>query len=119
MTGTLPTPVEAISTYYDAWRANDFDRLHSVLAEEIEFTGPLAQITGADECVEGLKRMSEVKTDIVIEQMLSDGADVLTWFQLHTRPAPPIAVASWGHVEHGRITDLRVTFDPRPIVPPD
>ncbi len=112
------TPAEALGIYYDSWRSNDFERLRSVLADQMEFSGPLAQITGADECVRGLQRMSEIKTDIVIERLLCDGPDVFTWFELHTTIAPPIPVASWGTVEGGKITRLRVTFDPRPILPP-
>jgi hypothetical protein len=44
-----------------------------------------------------------------------DGADVLTWFELHTKDADPIPVANWSHVEDGWITRIRVTFDPRPL----
>ena len=101
----------------EAWRANDFQRLRSVLADDIQFSGPLAQLNGAGECVRGLERMSEIKADIVSERMLSDGADVLSWFELHFNVASPVPVASWAHVKDGRITSLRVTFDPRPIAP--
>lgn len=111
-------PLEVFDAYYEAWRANDFERLRSVLADDMEFSGPLAQLKGADECVRGLERMSEIKTDIVIERMLSDGADVLSWFALHTTVASPVPVASWAHVRDGRITSLQVTFDPRPLGPP-
>jgi hypothetical protein len=44
-----------------------------------------------------------------------DGEDVLTWFDLHTTIAPPAPVANWSHVEDGRITRIRVTFDSRPL----
>jgi limonene-1,2-epoxide hydrolase len=112
------SPVKVVSTYYDAWRANDFERLRSVLADGIEFSGPFAELEGAEECVRGLERMSEIKTDIVVERMLADGPDVLCWFELHTTLAAPIPVASWGRVENGKLARLRVTFDPRTIAPP-
>jgi hypothetical protein len=44
-----------------------------------------------------------------------DGEDVLTWFDLRTTIAPPAPVANWSHVEDGRITRIRVTFDSPPL----
>jgi hypothetical protein len=44
-----------------------------------------------------------------------DGPDVITWFDLHTHDAPPVPTVNWSHVEDGRITRIRVTFDPRPL----
>jgi limonene-1,2-epoxide hydrolase len=111
-------PAQAAETYFAAWRANDFDRLQSVLADEVEFSGPLAQIKGAAECRRGIERMSEITTEIAIQKMFIDGADVLTWFDLHTTLAPPTPVANWSHIEDGKMTSIRVTFDPRGIAPP-
>ena len=45
-----------------------------------------------------------------------DGPDVLTWFELRTATAGPIAIVNWSHVEAGRITKVRVTFDPRSLL---
>src|SRR5438105_1820245 len=33
-----------------------------------------------------------------------DGPDVLTWFELRTATAGPMAIVNWSHVEDGRIT---------------
>jgi hypothetical protein len=39
-----------------------------------------------------------------------------SWFALHTSVAGVIEpVVNWSHVEDGRITRIRVTFDPRPL----
>jgi hypothetical protein len=46
-----------------------------------------------------------------------DGPDVLTWFDLHTAAAKRMPTANWSHVEDGKITRIRVAFDPRPILP--
>jgi hypothetical protein len=48
-----------------------------------------------------------------------DGPGVLTWLDLHTSVAPPAPTANSTHVEHGRITAIRVTFDARRFAPPD
>ena len=43
--------------------------------------------------------------------------DVLTWFELRTATAGPLAIVNWSHVEDSRIIRIRVTFDPRPLLP--
>jgi hypothetical protein len=45
-----------------------------------------------------------------------DGPDVVTWFRLALEGAAAMPVVNWSRVEHGRITCIRVTFDPRPIL---
>jgi hypothetical protein len=108
----------AATAYFDNWRANDFDALAALLADDVTFAGPLGRADNAEECRKGIEGLSQIKTDIVVHKMLSDGTDVMTWFDLHTSVAPPIPVVNWTHVENGRITRIRVTFDPRPLTSP-
>lgn len=106
---------DVAATYFDAWRAGDFARLRSVLADDVTFEGPLGHASDAEECIAGLKRMSQIVTDIVIRKTFVDGPDVLTWFDLHTATTGPLPTVNWRHVEDGKITWIRVTFDPRPL----
>jgi hypothetical protein len=103
-------------TYLESWQARDFDRLRSVLADDVTFHGVLGVAAGADECIAGLRGMAEnVMTDLDIQVMVADGPDVLTWFDLHTATTEPLPTVNWSHVENGRIARIRVTFDPRPL----
>lgn len=104
------------TTYFDAWKARDFERLRSILADDATFRGPLGSADSGDECLQGLRGMSQIVTDIVVRKVWVDGPDVLTWFDLHTSVAPPSPTVNWSHVEQGRITTIRVTFDPRELV---
>ena len=54
--------------------------------------------------------------DIVVERMVVDGGDVLTWFTFHTNDGTEMPAANWCRVEDGRIHSVRVTFDPRPLL---
>jgi ketosteroid isomerase-like protein len=108
-------PAAVVTAYFDAWRAKDFDRFQSVLADDVSFVGPLGSAAGAEECREGIEHLAEITTDIVIVKRFVDGGDVLTWFDLHTTVADPTPVANWSHVEDGKITRIRVTFDARPL----
>ena len=105
------------SAYFDAWKANDFDTMRSLVDDDITFVGPLAQLQGAQDYMEGIKGMSRITSDIVIRKTFVDGPDVLTWYELHTTVASPIAVANWLHIEDGKITSLRVAFDARELAP--
>lgn len=112
-------PAAIAATYMSAWKEGDFGTLRSLLADDVTFSGPLAELTNADDCVAGLRRMSQIMTDIVVRKRLSDDTDVITWFDLHTSVAPPVPTANWSHVEDGKITRIRVAFDARPLAPPD
>jgi SnoaL-like domain len=113
------TPTDAkilAETYFESWTNKDFDTLRSVLADDATFRGPLGSADSGDECLRGLQGMSQIVSDIKILKMIVDGPDVLTWFELHTTVAPPTPTVNWSHVEKGRISRIRVTFDPRNIV---
>lgn len=105
------------SIYFDAWKQNDFATMRSLVDDDVTFVGPLAKLEGATDYIEGIKGMSQIKSDIVIHKVFVDGPDVLTWFDLHTTVASPVPVANWLHVEDGRITSLRVAFDARELAP--
>ncbi len=106
---------KVVATYFNAWKANDFTTIRSVLADDITFVGPLGRADNADDYRKGIEGLSQIKTDIFIHKTFVDGPDVLTWFDLHTTVAPPSPVANWSHVENGKITMVRVTFDARPL----
>jgi len=114
---TASTVAEVAGMYFEAWKAGDFARVHSILADDVTFDGPLGHASNADECVAGLRRMSQIVTDIVIRKTFVDGPDVLTWFDLHTDRTDPLPTVNWRHVENGKISWIRVTFDPRPLSP--
>jgi ketosteroid isomerase-like protein len=110
-------PASVATTYFDAWKANDFDTMRSVVADDVRFEGPLATLEGADDYMEGIRGLSRVVSEIVIRKVFVDGRDVLTWYDMRTTVASPVAVANWLHVEGGKITALRVAFDARELAP--
>ncbi len=102
--------------YFTAWQARDGDTLRDILAADVTFAGPLGRAAGREDCIAGLMGMLAIVTDIDVTLRVADGDDVITWFDLHTTIAPPTPTANWSHVENGRISRIRVTFDPRAIL---
>ena len=109
------TPADVGAAYFDAWMRGDFDAVRSILADDVTFDGPLGHAGNADECVAGLQRMSQLVTTIDVRKTFVDGPDVLTWFDLHTASTEPMPTVNWRHITGGKITAIRVTFDPRPL----
>ena len=70
---TTSAVADVAGTYFEAWQAGDFERVRSVLADDVTFDGPLGHASNADECIAGLKRMSQIVTDIVIRKTFVDG----------------------------------------------
>jgi hypothetical protein len=109
--------VKVAAAYFEAWKVNDFDTMRSLIDDDVTFEGPLAKLEGVADFMEGIKGLSQIKSEIVIEKFFVDGPDVLTWYDLHTTVASPVPVANWLHVEDGKITSLRVAFDARELAP--
>ena len=112
------TPAEAVDGFFTAWKANDFEPLRALLADDVLFVGPIDRIDSADAVVEGITAMGQMVDDVVIHKVWVDGADVLVWYDLYTKIAEPAPVAEWYHVEEGKITSIHSVFDVRPFAPP-
>ena len=113
---TSDSAAATAATYFDAWRARDFTRLRTVLADDVTFTGPMGQAQGLDECLRGLQGLAQIMTGLEVREVFTAGPDdVLTWYDMITSVADPVPVANWMHVENSKITRIRVAFDPRGI----
>ncbi len=109
----------AVATaYFEAWRGRDWESLRSTLADDVEFEGVLATTHGADETLAGLQGMAQsILQELRLHARVADGQDVITWFDLVTQSGAVLPTANWSHVENGKITRIRVTFDPTPLNP--
>jgi len=110
------TPLDLAETYFTAWQEQDASALRAILADDVSFEGPMATLDNADDAVAGLMGLAAATTDLTIRKRLADGDDVITWFEITTQDAGPLPTANWSHVEDGKITAIRVAFDPRPLV---
>jgi hypothetical protein len=110
-------PATVATTYFDAWKANDFHTMRSMVADDVIFEGPLATLVGAEDYIKGIRGLSQIISEIVILKVFVEDQDVLTWYEMRTTLAFPAAVANWVHVEEGKITALRVAFDARELAP--
>jgi 3-dehydroquinate dehydratase-1 len=111
-----PRAGQVVTAFFDAWRAGDGAGLRALLADDVALQGPLGVAGDADQCVRLLLGMADISDDISVLRQVTDGSEVLSWFELTTTLArKPSVAASWCTVFEGRIARLRIAFDPRPI----
>jgi ketosteroid isomerase-like protein len=117
-TATFPPddPRALATAYFRAWKAHDAGALRGLLADDATFAGPLGTAGNGDEMATAIQRLFAITTDVVVHVMAADGADVITWFDLHTTVAPATPVANWSQARDGKIVRVRATFDPRALV---
>lgn len=109
-------PASVAAAYFDAWKSNDVERVRPLLDDNVVFDGSLGSTRGLEQTIAGLGGMFAMTAQVDVLHRWVDGPDVLTWFEFRTETAGPLAIVNWSHVEAGRITRIRVTFDPRPLL---
>lgn len=103
--------------YFESWKKQDFEKIRSILSEDVNFVGVMGEAEGVDACIKGMQGLANIITDIVIQHMWIDESNILTWYELYTSKSPKsLTVANWCHIENDKIKKIRVTFDPRPLL---
>jgi ketosteroid isomerase-like protein len=111
-------PADIARQYFDAWRTQDAASLRSILTDDVTFVGPMGTADNAEEYVDSLMGLAKITTDIVVHEIFVDGDDVVSWFDVHTTQGVLSPVANWSRLSDGKIAQVRVTFDPRPLTDP-
>jgi len=110
------TTAELIDTYYGSWRDGistfDESRVRGVLAEELDFEGPIAgKRRGAAGFVGGLKRFVEgLRAPIRIFQKIDSGDESAVLYDADL-PEGTMRFAEFFKVENGRIQSLKLLYD--------
>jgi len=103
--------------YIQACERRDFKSARSYISDNISYVGPtgLGSFDKAEPYLKYLEHLNLPKSDI--KKVFVDGPDVCVLHEANfdTLPAP-MFVSSWYHVEDGKISSLRVVFDPRPYL---
>lgn len=114
----MPDARSLVESYFRAWQRNDFAAMRSTLDDSLDFTGPIDAFGSADAFMQSIRGLSQITDDLVIKKIWADGPDVLVWYDLHTKIAPPAPVAEWHHTGDGKVTAVRAVFDARPFAKP-
>lgn len=101
-----------VLTFIDALNREDFNTAKNCLSEDMTFEGVLGTRSGADIYIEDMKKM---KFKYEVKKAVADEADVALLYNIDMG-GTFILTAGWYAVSNGKITGIKVIFDPRPVL---
>ena len=106
--------------YYDLLNNKNFSGLKDLLSENMSFTGPVVQRSGANGYIDALKRLFKFHKKSQVLQQFENGNDVCSIYGLiMDKPAGgslSVVIADWIRVVDGRIAEQKIYYDPREFV---
>ncbi len=116
---------DIVMEYLQAAERRDFQSARGYLSDNISYVGPLNSFDRSEPYLKYLEHLNLPKLDIKKE--FADSNDVCILHELTLKPHPMIQkivpptgtsfVCTWFHVDDdGKISSIRVVFDPRPFV---
>jgi ketosteroid isomerase-like protein len=110
---------ELVISYLKALNDQDFKTARSHLKDDMTFLAPIASHNSADAYIEGNEQLRSKygieKVLYEVKKVFLDGDDVCVFFDF-TIGSATLFASGWFHVASGKISSIRVVFDPRPIV---
>ncbi|HYT02124.1 MAG TPA: nuclear transport factor 2 family protein [Candidatus Acidoferrum sp.] len=112
--------LEVVNQYYDLLNNKNFSGLKDLLSENMSFTGPVVQRSGANGYIDALKRLFKFHKKSQVLQQFENGNDVCSIYGLiMDKPAGgslSVVIADWIRVVDGRIAEQKIYYDPREFV---
>jgi hypothetical protein len=109
---------EIVMEYFEAViERRDFESARSYLKDNISYVSPLNSFDNAEAYLKYNFSLHLPKFDI--KKIFTDGDDVCLLYDITlTKPPAPLFVSLWAHVDDGKISSIRLVFDPRPFLQP-
>jgi hypothetical protein len=103
---------EMVLAYLNALNDENFALAKQYISTDFSFEGVLGTRKGSDSYIADMEKM---RLKYAVKKVFADGNDVCVWYDV-TMSETEILTAGWYHVEAGRISSLKVVFDPRPVL---
>ncbi|MDO6431728.1 nuclear transport factor 2 family protein [Flavitalea sp. BT771] len=103
---------EVVLTCIKALNAGDLKAARSCVNDDMEFDGVLGARHGADAYFQDMEKM---RLKYHIRKAFEDGDDVCLLYDLEIS-GKTIFGCGWYHLQRGKISHLKVVFDPRPLL---
>ena len=110
---------QVVVSYLKALNDQDFKTARNYLHDDMSFLAPIASYNSADEY---FKSNEQLRSKYGIEKVLYDikkvfvdGDNVCVFFDFNIGSSTTLFACGWFQVNDGKISSIRVVFDPRPI----
>ena len=112
---TMTRDPEAIAlAYLDAVSTKELDRLEALVSPQVRFVGPAATMTGRDDVVAALRRISAVHVRNEVRRVFSDRDEVCVIYDLITDTIGALPTIEWLKIADGRIQSINLYYDQLP-----
>jgi tRNA G37 N-methylase TrmD len=108
---------EIVMEYMRSVDQREFKSARSLLIDRVSYSGPqgLGSFDSAEPYLKYLEHLSLPKSEI--KKVFADGNDVCLIHESNfATPPVTLFVCTWYRVDDGKISSIRVVFDPRPFV---
>lgn len=108
----MPSAVEVVGRYYDAWKNKRGDFSDVPLAEDFVFTGPVASFDGAEAYRAMARQAGPMVTKFNVRRQFVDGntvCSIVDWEM--SLPVAPMTSAEILEVEGGKIVRGELIYD--------
>ncbi len=101
-----------VESYFAAWTANKVTDAYALLADDLEFSGPSAHFTSAEQFKPGLVAFAKMTKSARIIDLVVEGNRAAMQYDCEL-PAPVgvLRIASFFRVENGKIRTYDTQFD--------
>jgi limonene-1,2-epoxide hydrolase len=110
-TGTSQSQ-KVVNAFIKAINAEDFSTARQYVSDDLKFDGIMGSRDGADDYFGDMKHM-KFKYDV--KKAFADENDVCLLYDINMGGAT-IFTCGWYKLENGKISSLKVVFDPRPLL---
>jgi len=112
----MESPGEIVKKYYEAFDTHGAG-WRELVADDVRFDAPIQKATGKTEFVALTEQFLQFHKQTRLLERFERGNSVCSIFefQMTTPSGQPLTceVAEWARVENGRISELKLLYDPR------
>jgi ketosteroid isomerase-like protein len=111
------TALDTVNRFYDITNNRKGEGLDALVAQNVTFAGPIMQATGAEQYLALNAQLLPFHQETRMLAQFEHGNDVCSIYEMDMSSPKgerlTLTLADWVRVEHGRITEQRIYFDPR------
>ncbi len=115
MTQTNSPALQTALAYYHAWSGRNIDTAMSYIADDIVCDAPTGRLEGTEAFRKSEVGFAQMLTGSTLIAAFGDDETALLFYDTHTIPAKSIPTAKYFTVKNGKITSIRIVFDPTPF----
>ena len=113
----MKTAREIVNRYYDLCNHRQGEGFASLIAENIEFEGPVMRLSGAEQYVGAVGPLLKFHQGMRMLKQFEDGDHVCSIYEM-TLVTPAggtltLAFADWIRVAEGKVAEQKLYYDPR------